>query len=124
MEVTFGLLLERMERDQQPSPLMDSGEETRAMSAIRSGNDLRTNDDDPSFWDDFINLCANADGMSQLLGVPVEKIQSWPDKIKEQLQNVQSHDAQSPAVKDDVNMMPTGDTGAVTMNSDPDLGVS
>ena len=119
--ITFRMLLEQMD-DQPPSPLMSSGEESRAMSVIRSGNDLR-NDEETPFWNDFVNLCVNADGMSELFGVPPEQIRSWPDRIQEMLDKVQSHDAQSPSEQqNDTEVLPTGDNGAVTMNSDPHLG--
>ncbi len=118
------MLLEQMEKETTPSPLMTSGEETRAMSALRSGNDLRPKDE-TSFWEEFINLCANSDGMADLLEVTPDKVRRWSRKIRELLNQIQNHDAQDPAVKDDVEMMPTGDTGAVTANanSDPVLGL-
>ena len=103
------------------SPLMDSGDDGQILTLVRSGKDLRQDDDSP-FWDDFITLCGNIQGMSDLLGVPSDKIRQWPGKIQEALDKLETHDAESPNVKTDTEVIPTGDNGAVTMNVDPQLG--
>jgi hypothetical protein len=103
------------------SPLMDSGEDGQVLNLVRSGKDLRK-EDETSFWDDFISLCGNVQGMSDLFGVSPDKIRSWPGKIQEALDKLETHDAESPNVRNDTDVMPTGDNGAVTVNVDPQLG--
>ena len=50
MNLTFARLLEAMERDQMArSPLMDSGEEAKGLSVIRSGISMRGEDGDATF---------------------------------------------------------------------------
>lgn len=100
---------------------MGSGEASRAMQAVRAGKEMRKEDDSP-FWDDFISLCANSDGLAELFDVSPEKVRSWPEKIRQQLEELEQHTAQSPSEKEDKEMLPTGDTGAVTTNQDPYLG--
>lgn len=118
--VSFSELWEAMEKS-KTSPLMDSGEDGQVLNLVRAGKDLRKEDETP-FWDDFISLCSNAKGMSELLGVSSEKVLTWPGKIQEALDKLESHDAESPSVDTDTTMLPTGDNGAVTMNADPQLG--
>lgn len=59
----------------------------KSSSAIRTGLGIR---DD--FWDDFLLVINNSDGLSELLDVPVTKISSWHDKIKENLEKVKHND--------------------------------
>ena len=122
MSLSFCQLWEQMQKAAQSgSPLMDSGEESRAISAVRAGANLRS-EDETSFWDDFISLCANTDGMSELLGVPEDKIRGWPTRIKEQLSKLEKHDAENPAQQNDTQVVPTGDNGAFT-NVDPQMNL-
>ena len=62
------------------------------LNLIRSGNNLRKNDCG-NFWDDFINLCGNANAMSKLLGVPKEKITGLAEKINEIRQLINNKDS-------------------------------
>lgn len=62
-------------------------EETKAMSAIRMGNNL-----DKDFWDNFILLLNNSSGLSDLLDVPETRIMSWKDKIETSLKQVNKID--------------------------------
>ena len=113
MTISFRQLLERLE----PQHRVDTGEDRRAISAIRSGNDLRS-DDDTSFWDDFLNLCVNADGLSDLLGVEIQSVRQWPKRVREARAKAESEDASAPGIRDDHEMLPTGDNGAVVINSE------
>lgn len=113
--ISFLTLLEQMS---QSSPLMDSGEDSASMSIVRTGKQLRK-DDETQFWDDFISLCSNADGLAELLEVSPQKIRSWPTKIKEVLDKLQTRTAEDPSEKQKDELLPTGETGAVTLNSDP-----
>jgi hypothetical protein len=123
MTLTFSILLEQMESG-NGSPLMDSGEETRAASVIRAGLDLH-GEDESSFWEEFSDLCSNSDGMADLLGVSSEQVAGWPAKIRDKLDHVEKHDAESPSMGDENEVMPTGDSGAIVFpddNVDPYMG--
>lgn len=118
--LTFGQLLEAMEKS-RASPLMDSGEEGEILNVVRTGKDFRKEDETP-FWDDFVNLCSNARGLAELLEINPEKIRSWPAKIREALDKLQKHDAESPSESPETTVVPTDANGAVTVNQDPYLG--
>jgi hypothetical protein len=62
----------------------------KAMSAIRTGLGLRED-----FWDDFNLVVNNAEGLSTLLDIPVEKISTWRSKVEEVLDKVREADGQS-----------------------------
>ncbi len=115
--VSFRQLWEQMEK----TPLMTSGEDSRALTAVRAGKDLHAEDDTP-FWDEFITLCANREGLAELFDVSPEKISSWPGRIKEYVDKLQKHDAEDPAQPEEQEVVPTGENGAVTVNQDPYLG--
>lgn len=106
----------------EESPLMGSGEDSEAIEVVRAGKNLRKEDDSP-FWDEFISLCSNTRGMANLLNVAPEKISNWPAKITEALEKLEKNDAEDPGIKDDMEMIPSGDNGAITAtNLDPNLG--
>ena len=67
--LSFRSLWEQMEK----SPLMTSGEDSRALTVVRTGKNLHQKDE-TSFWDEFITLCANRDGLADLFDVSPEKI--------------------------------------------------
>jgi hypothetical protein len=100
---------------------MDSGEEGRALSVIRTGLDMH-DEGETSFWDEFISLCGNSDGMAELLGIGRDKITSWPSRVREMLEKAQRANSEDPSQKDQTEMIPTGSNGAITMNADPNLG--
>ena len=72
------------------------------MSAIRTGIGIR---DD--FWDDFLQVVNNSEGLSALLDIPVIKIANWHQKIKENLDKVQKTDS-VPDPKDNGKLLKTG----------------
>lgn len=107
---------------EQESPLMGTGLDSEALSVVRAGEDLRS-EEESSFWDDFISLCSNSRGLSELLNVAPEKISNWPAKIQEMLEKLETHDAEDPSIQDDTTEIPTGDNGAIAVtNMDPNLG--
>lgn len=119
MAISFATLWEQMDKDKaQRSPLDMSGEDGRALIAVRAGKEMHA-EGEASFWDEFISLCSNADGLSELLGVSAEKIRSWPAKVHEALEKLERHHAVDPAQKEKSELMPTGDNGAFTTNTDP-----
>lgn len=122
MELTFARMWEQIDKDKaRKSPLMSSGEDDRALVVARVGKEMRDENETP-FWDEFMSLCNNADGLSQLLGVPAENIRSWPAKISEVLEKLEKQTAVSPSEKNNDELMPTGDNGAFT-NQDPTTNI-
>lgn len=82
-----------VEEQDEEKALLDSGEETKSMEAIRTGMHLRKPGQN-EFWDDFVNLISNADAMADLLEIPKDKIASWPSKIKQIREKVLRADGQ------------------------------
>jgi len=118
--VSFYDLWEHME--ESATPLMDSGEDSKSMQIIRAGKNLRKDDERP-FWDEFMELCSNSEGMAELLGVDSSKVIAWPTRIREIMDKIQGHDQESGDNPEDTSVVPTGDNGAFTAdNSDPYMG--
>lgn len=118
--ISFAQLLEQLEKQKESTPLMTSGEDGPALVVVKSGKNLH-DDGQTSFWDEFISLCGNSEGVADLLGVSREKVNSWPARIKEQLDKIQQNGA-DPQEDQDTKVVPTGETGALTTNQDPNLG--
>lgn len=117
--VSFAELWEQIDKEKaRKSPLMSSEEDNRALIVVRTGKEMHE-EGKTSFWEEFSSLCNNAEGMSQLLGVPTDKIRSWPAKIEEALDKLERQTAVSPSEKIKTELMPTGDNGAFTTNQDP-----
>lgn len=91
--VSFWKLLQTIQ-EEEDAALLDSGEESKAIRVVRTGASLRNNKDCGSFWDDFISVCNDAEGLSELLDVPPEKIGNWASRVKEMLEKVDSADDQ------------------------------
>lgn len=77
-------LLENMANHEKDAEHID----TASMKAIRTGLNIRDN-----FWEDFIQVCNNADALAELLGVRAEQISGWSGKIKHNLDRVNKADA-------------------------------
>lgn len=117
--VSFADFWEQIDKDKaRKSPLMSSGEDDRALVVARIGKEMHE-EGETSFWDEFVTICNNADGLSQLLGVPAGQIRSWPAKIQEVLDKLERQTAVNPSEKQKAEMVPTGDNGAFTTNQDP-----
>lgn len=99
MPITFAQLVERMRTE---ADLLGSGDESRSMEAIRSGLNFRK-ENCGDFWEDFMNICGNAEALSELLDVPKEKITGWPSKIRDILQKVKDADSQEDSGKEMLN---------------------
>ena len=121
MTVSFACLCEQMEKEKRITPLMDSGEEDKSMVTVRKGNNLRKDDDRP-FWDDFIDLCGDAQGLALLLQVEPQKVMKWPSRIREMLEKIKEHEVENPNKDDRDEVIATGDNGAFAVNQDPRLG--
>jgi len=87
----------------QEGPLLDSGDESSAERAIRTGLSF-----DGDFWENFKSICNDADGLAELLEIPKEKITGWAGKIDELIEKVQSKDGEKDAEKKQSEMIPTG----------------
>lgn len=122
---SFSELWSIIENNKSVSPLMGSGDDSRALNVVRAGKDMRK-EGESSFWDDFTSLCSN-DGLADLLDVDRDKVASWPAKIKEHLDKLTNHAHEDPNHEEDTALLPTGSNGAFTVpsnatNSDPNLG--
>jgi hypothetical protein len=56
----------------------EKDEERKAKEVVLKGMNLQRGSD---FWDDLLSLCGNAEGMSELLDVPKEKITALSGRI-------------------------------------------
>ncbi len=85
--------------------------DTGAMKAIRTG--LSVNE---TFWDDFMQVCNNAEKVADLLGVRVEQVLGWSTRIKQSLEKVQQADANGEGEeKPKTKVMDTGDFSSPSM---------
>lgn len=85
--------MQTMKEDEEAA-LLDSGEESKAMRVVRTGIGLRNNKDCGNFWDDFISVCNDGEGLSELLEVPADKISNWASRVKEMMDKVDGEDDQ------------------------------
>lgn len=81
---------------------LSKDEKMEVMNVVRKG--MNISDD---FWDDFLSLCGNVDGMSALLGSPREKITGLGGEIKKFKAEIEKRDSGESAKKD--KMIKTGD---------------
>jgi hypothetical protein len=94
---SFQKLWENIQAAKEKSPQDD-----RAMAAIRTGIGVRED-----FWDDFLLVINNSEGLSELLNVPTVKIAEWHDRVKHALDKVQKADG-TPEPKDNGKLLKTG----------------
>jgi hypothetical protein len=107
---SFQRLWENIQSEKEKMPHEDG-----ASSAIRTGIGVRED-----FWDDFLLVINNSDGLSKLLDIPTTKISSWHEKVKHALDKVQNSDA-SPETKEKGKLLKTGqpvepDPHSIVMN--------
>lgn len=119
MSLTFLELSCIMEFDNQDPPegtLMGSGEESAAMKVVRAGMNLREDEEDTTFWQDFMNLCSDAEGMADLLGVKSAEVRRWSQRIRENIGQIKDINRTNPEGEDQSKVMATGDNdGALSM---------
>ena len=77
--------------------------EDKSTSVIRSGIGIRED-----FWEDFLSIINNSEGLSELLDVPVGKISTWREKISSALEKVKRIDGKEQP-KDNKKLLQTGD---------------
>lgn len=73
-----------------------------AVNAIQTGLNVSE-----TFWDDFILVCNNKEGMANLLNVDTGKIASWPAIIQEKLEKVKAEPGE-----EKTKILNTGDENA------------
>lgn len=110
MKVSFRQLLENMYAPEKDAEHID----TKSMKAIRTGIAVREN-----FWDDFLQVCNNADALAELLGVRPEQVSGWGARIKHNLQRVhKADDAGDGDEKPKTKVMDTGnELGGIAVNN-------
>jgi hypothetical protein len=108
--VSFYDLLEKLNNFSQDDELNNR----KSLQVIRNGNDLHK-DEDRSFWDEFIELCSNSEGMAELLEIDGAKVSSWPSKIRKLIEKTKEVDQKSGNSEIEKRVIPTGDNGSITM---------
>lgn len=58
----------------------DERQEQKALDLVRRGVNLQRGGD---FWDDFLRLCGDSEGMAALLGVPKERVTGLYGRIED-----------------------------------------
>ena len=96
MSISFFQLMEVMKESEQHST-------DKSVEAVRAGMNIR-----PDFWDDFIQLCGNSDGLSELLDIPRHKISAWSSKIMAALDHIKQAD-DGDAAHNKAQTIPTGE---------------
>jgi hypothetical protein len=88
-------LLESMDRSNKDT-------DDKAMNVIRTGLGV-----DEDFWDNFLLVINNSEGLSALLDVPTTKIGSWHNKVRQALSKVAQAD-ERPNPKGNTKLIHTG----------------
>lgn len=61
--------------------------ESKSMLAIRNGLGIKKD-----FWNDFLLLLNNSEAVAELLGVPIERVSTWKNKVNHSLNLVKKSD--------------------------------
>lgn len=80
----------------------DDRDEKKALDIVRKGMTLQRGND---FWEDFLRLCGDSDGMAALLGVARDKVTGLSGRVERLKATV--GDSESKSKKD--KMIKTGD---------------
>jgi len=81
-------------------------QDSKAMRAVRAGLHVRED-----FWQDFMNVCNNAEAMADLLDVRVDQVTSWGSKVRHALSLVDEADRREGPAKGKKKMLQTGKFG-------------
>lgn len=100
--MNFQKLWENMELAKQLAKEKEQPLEDKAASAIRTGMGIGEN-----FWDDFLLLLNNAEGLGALLDIDPDKIATWSAKINDARSKVSDDDSQE-EVGQNKKIMKTG----------------
>jgi len=93
--------------------LYGDNKDTQAKAVVRAGINLR-----PDFWDDFMSITNDAEGISELLDVPKEKVANWASRIKDMLEDVDETDSEEKGGRSEI--MGTGED-IENPNGHPDM---
>ena len=96
--MNFQRLWENMHLGKEPEQPVDDA----VQSVIRTGIGISE-----TFWDDFMSVMNNSEGLAMLLDVPEDQISTWRPRIEKALAAVQSSD-QTGDVKKNKKLMKTG----------------
>lgn len=80
-------------------------DEKKALEVVMKGINLQLEGD---FWDGFLSLCSNAEGMSALLDVPKEKITALSGRVSKFKNMISDRDGKSDDPAKD-RLLKTGD---------------
>lgn len=80
----------------------DSRDEEKALDVVRKGINLQRSED---FWEDFLRLCGDSEGMAALLGVARDRVTGLSGRIERFRGMVGDEDSSSKKDK----MIKTGD---------------
>jgi hypothetical protein len=123
---SFYKLMNRMALESRTSeigdegpPLLTSGEDSKAIDVIRIGDNL-----DANFWQNFIKILNNTEGLAELLNVKTEQVAEWAGRIKDHLDKAKESEN-----SDEKNTLvstgdqepladPSGDVGPITTPND------
>lgn len=89
------------DNDDQDELSLDNNE-SASIRVIKTGLGF-----DDNFWDDFKSLLNDAEGLSELLDVPKEKITGWGSKIDELIEKAEG-DQDKEETEKKSEMIPTG----------------
>lgn len=81
---------------------LDEKSNEKVIEVVRKGMNLSK-----YFWDDFLSLCSNSDGMSDLLGTSKDKITSLNEKINKIKNEIEKKDSSETKKRDKI--IKTGD---------------
>jgi|LakMenEpi03Aug12_release.lakeMendotaPanAssembly.Ray.scaffolds.fasta_scaffold01099_36 hypothetical protein len=103
--MNFQRLWENIKNNHRYGEEVDDQEiDDQSISAIKTG--IGIND---TFWDDFIQLLNNSEGLSSLLDISINDITSWRKKIESALKKVQLEDGEV-ETKKNKKLIKTGQT--------------
>jgi hypothetical protein len=82
----------------------ESEDEEKAIEVVRKGMNLQRGND---FWEDFLRLCGDSEGMSALLGVARDRVTGLSGRV-ERLKGMVGEPSKKTRKRD--RMIKTGDT--------------
>jgi hypothetical protein len=108
---SFQMLCEALLAKDKQGPPKIAEDDNKKIAAIKVGLNTRpSNKEGSTFWDDFIQVCGDAESLAHLLGVSKFMIAGWSSKVRKYLKMVQEEMAGEDAKKHKKhNMINTGD---------------
>ena len=111
---TFWQIWDSMQESIQKQPQVEDPEDSKALRVVRTGMGLGEPGSGSNFWDDFVSICGDAEGLSDLLGVSSDEIAQWPSKIEEAKKKVDSSDDEEGKTSNKREILSTGDADFAT----------